>query len=168
MPQPPSETILPSSASGGKDQDAATDTSGAGDNEDISPSSPSSQKQAPSGVTDTSALNTSIVQAVDKNNTIMLSASGPEGAGMAYQKVSQAAAYSVQDSTDYLRNIMTMAATTTGVCMQKMIVEKSPDPWAQIMIKVQEAVTAAQENFSAVGVAAADVVSSFPTKPNDG
>ncbi len=110
----------------------------------------------------TSALNQQIVQAVDKTNQVVLGAAATEANGVAYQKVAQAAAFSVQDSTDYLRNIMTIAATAQGVCLQKMISTEEVEPYAQIMQKAQEAVTAAQTNFAAVGTSSASVASGFP------
>jgi len=111
----------------------------------------------------TTALNQQIVQAVDKTNQVVLGAAGTEANGVSYQKVAQAAAFSVQDSTDYLRNVMTMAATAQGVCLQLMIAEKTTDPYATIMKDAQAAVTASQENFAAVGTASAAVVNAFPS-----
>lgn len=71
------------------------------------------------------ALNPQIVQAVGTTNHAVLNGAGPGANGIAYQKVAQAAAYAVQDSTDYMRNIMSMASATTGVALQKMLVENN-------------------------------------------
>lgn len=118
----------------------------------------------PASAPDVSALNQQIVQAVDKTNFVLMGAAGPEANGVAYQKVAQAAAFSVQDSTDYLRNIMTIAATVQGVCLQLMI--KTPPTAAEytpIIEAAQKAVTKAEENFAAVGAAAGEVVGEFPS-----
>lgn len=113
---------------------------------------------------ETPALNQQIVQAVDKSNQVVLGAATTEANGIAYQKVAQAAAFSVQDSTDYLRNIMTIAATAQGVCLKLMITEKENIPtYTDIMVQAQKAVIAAQANFAAVGADAGTVVSNFPS-----
>lgn len=110
----------------------------------------------------TDALNQQIVQAVDKTNSVVIGAAREEATGIAFQKVAQAAAFAVQDSTDYLRNMMTMAAAAQGVCMQKMVAENTPEQYATIMTDIQAAVTAAQANFAAVGTSASAVVTAFP------
>ena len=109
------------------------------------------------------ALNQQTVEAVALTNKTVLGASGAEGAGVAYQKVAQAAAFSVQDSTDYLRNVMTMSSTATGVCLQLMIAKETTDPYEKIIEAAAKAVTSAQENFAAVGAAAGTVVANFPS-----
>lgn len=111
----------------------------------------------------TSALNQQIVQAVDKTNQVVIGSAAAEANGVAYQKVAQAAAFSVQDSTDYLRNIMTIAATAQGVCLQQMLEKEVTSPYSEIMTQAQAAVTAAQTNFASVGTSSAAVVAAFPT-----
>jgi len=109
------------------------------------------------------ALNQQIVEAVQTTNQTVLGASGKEGAAVAYQKVAQAAAFSVQDATDYLRNVMTMASTATGVCLQLMIAKETTSPYTDIIEAATKAVTSAQQNFDAVGKSAGTVVSDFPS-----
>ncbi len=118
---------------------------------------------APAAASVPAALNQQTVEAVALTNKTVLGASGAEGAGVAYQKVTQAAAFSVQDSTDYLRNVMTMSSTATGVCLQLMIAKQTTDPYDKIIEAAAKAVTSAQENFAAVGAAAGTVVSNFPS-----
>lgn len=122
-------------------------------------SKPDSDPASGGAAVDTSALNTQIVQAVDKTNAVVMSAAKPEGVGIAFQKVAQATSYAIQDSTDYMRNMMTMAAAVQGVCMEKMLATKEVDPYAQIMEKAQAAVTAAQKNMADVGTTAGTIVS---------
>jgi hypothetical protein len=81
---------------------------------------------------------------------------------IAYPKVSQAAAFAVQDATDYLRNIMTMSATAQGVIFKLMVEHKEEAPmYFPILQQVQASVTAAQENLKAVGTSAAAVTKAF-------
>jgi hypothetical protein len=81
---------------------------------------------------------------------------------IAYPKISQAAAFSVQDATDYMRNIMTMSATAQGVILKLMVENEAKAPlYIPILQQVQAAVTASQENLEAVGKSAAAVLSSF-------
>jgi hypothetical protein len=120
-------------------------------------------------VVDTSALNQQIVQAVDKTNSVMISSAQAEGAGIAYQKVAQAAAFSVQDATDYLRNIMAMGGATQGVCLEKMIIAaESGDPkgsipkYKEVVSAAQQVITFAESVFSDVGEDAGVVAGEFP------
>lgn len=138
------------------DDDNAGNNGSSGDG---TSSDTSSSQQAPV----TTALNQQIVQAVDKTNQVVMDAAGAEANGVGYQKVAQAAAFSVQDSTDYMRNIMTIAATTQGVCLQLMISEETTSPYSDIMTQAQDAVTAAQKNFEAVGTSAAKTLEAFPS-----
>lgn len=133
-----------------------SDASGSGD-------ASSSESSSTQTAVTTSALNQQIVQAVDKTNQVVLGAAETEANGVGYQKVAQAAAFSVQDSTDYMRNIMTIAATTQGVCLQLMISEETTSPYADIMTQAQNAVTAAQKNFEAVGTSASKTLEAFPS-----
>lgn len=107
------------------------------------------------------ALNPQIVQAVGTTNHAVLNGAVPGANGVAYQKVAQAAAYAVQDSTDYLRNIMSMASATTGVAMQQMLATKQVDPYSKIIEAATKAVGDAQTTFSKVGTSASSVVKDF-------
>ncbi|SOC24001.1 hypothetical protein [Thalassospira xiamenensis] len=153
-----------SAASPSSDGASSPGSSGASDE---SSGSPSSANNPPSGGGGTSspplstALNPQIVQAVGTTNHAVLNGAGPGANGIAYQKVAQAAAYAVQDSTDYMRNIMSMASATTGVALQKMLVEKKTDPYADIIKAATQAVTDAQQTFTSVGTASSSVVKDF-------
>lgn len=153
-----------SAASPSSDGASSPGSSGASDE---SSDNPSSTNNPPSGSGGTSspplstALNPQIVQAVGTTNHAVLNGAGPGANGIAYQKVAQAAAYAVQDSTDYMRNIMSMASATTGVALQKMLVEKKTDPYADIIKAATQAVTDAQQTFTSVGTASSSVVKDF-------
>ncbi|MCH2275639.1 MULTISPECIES: hypothetical protein [Thalassospira] len=153
-----------SAASPSSDGASSPESSGAsGESSD----SPSATNNPPSGGGGTNspplstALNPQIVQAVGTTNHAVLNGAGPGANGIAYQKVAQAAAYAVQDSTDYMRNIMSMASATTGVALQKMLVEKKTDPYADIIKAATQAVTDAQQTFTSVGTASSSVVKDF-------
>ncbi|MEQ9347416.1 MAG: hypothetical protein RIG26_13340 [Thalassospira sp.] len=144
-----------SAASGGAaDSGNASDGSSASD-PDVSPPGPANTPPL------STALNPQIVQAVGTTNHAVLNGAIPGANGVAYQKVAQAAAYAVQDSTDYLRNIMSMASATTGVAMQQMLVKKEVDPYADIIKAATQAVTDAQKTFTNVGTSASSVVKDF-------
>ncbi|MFI4988873.1 MAG: hypothetical protein ACHQF3_15705 [Alphaproteobacteria bacterium] len=115
---------------------------------------------APSG--GLAAVNPQVLNAVASTNSSVLGAAKETGAGIAYQKVSQAAAFAVQDATDYMRNVMTVALTAQGIALKLMIEKKDPS-YAPVLAAAQEAVTMAEGVFSAVGAAAGQVVSSFPS-----
>lgn len=133
--------------------------------DDASSGNSASDPAAPDNPPDTpplsTALNPQIVQAVGTTNHAVLNGAIPGANGVAYQKVAQAAAYAVQDSTDYMRNIMSMASATTGVAMQKMLAENKPSPYDEIIAAATKAVTDAQKTFTSVGEAASSVVKDF-------
>lgn len=107
-------------------------------------------------------VNGQVLQAVAVTNDTVLGAAKETGAGVAYQKASQAAAFAVQDATDYMRNVMTVALTAQGIALKLMIEKKDPS-YAPVLVAAQQAVTMAQTAFSAVGAAAGQVVSTFPS-----
>ena len=108
------------------------------------------------------AVNGQVLQAVSTTNASVLNASQQTGAGVAYQKVSQAAAFAVQDATDYMRNVMTVALTAQGIALKLMIEKKDPS-YAPVLAAAQQAVVMAQTAFSSVGTAASQVATEFPS-----
>jgi len=109
---------------------------------------------------DYAPLNQQIVATVDFTKAAVLDTAVQEGQSIAYQKVAQAAAFAVQDATDYLRNVQTIATAAQGVALSLMIETKDPF-YASVLTEAQKAVTAAQTNFAAVGTAASGVVKDF-------
>lgn len=81
--------------------------------------------------------------------------------GVAYQKASQAAAFAVQDATDYLRNIMAISSTAQGMALKLFLETKDPT-YVQIITQAQAAVTMAASNLETVGVSAISVATDFP------
>ncbi|RCK45472.1 MULTISPECIES: hypothetical protein [Thalassospira] len=144
-------------AGGADDSKPSSDADSAGDSTGAAANTSSPASTPPLST----ALNPQIVQAVGTTNHAVLNGAIPGANGVAYQKVAQAAAYAVQDSTDYLRNIMSMASATTGVAMQQMLVKKEVDPYANIIKAATQAVTDAQKTFASVGESASSVVKDF-------
>ncbi|WP_052065426.1 hypothetical protein [Thalassospira australica] len=165
-----SSTDSSKAEAGGKSDDSGS-ASGSGDDSSSSESGSDSGSESGSDGSDagsasgtpplSTALNPQIVQAVGTTNHAVLNGAIPGANGVAYQKVSQAAAYAVQDSTDYLRNIMSMASATTGVAMQQMLATKEVDPYSKIIEAATKAVGDAQTTFSKVGTSASSVVKDF-------
>ncbi len=110
----------------------------------------------------TSAVNGQILAAVETTNAAVLDVAEKEAQSIAYQKVAQAAAFAVQDATDYLRNVEAIALAAQGVALKLMIEQDKVDQYATIMTKAQEAVTAAQKNLQSVGDSATAVTNEFP------
>lgn len=108
------------------------------------------------------AVNPQILSAVSTTNSTVLQASQDTGQGVAYQKVSQACAFSVQDATDYMRNVMTVALTAQGIALKLMIEKKDPS-YAPILTIAQQAVTQAQVAFTGIGTAASQIATTFPS-----
>lgn len=87
-----------------------------------------------------------------------------EGAGKAYQSVANSMAITVQDATDYLRTNLMVSAAASAVCIEKMVenpanvVEYGP-----VLAAAQANIATAIENFTQVGMAAANVLKNFPS-----
>lgn len=111
-------------------------------------------------------VNPQILDAVKQTTTFVTSAAGNTGTGIAYQKVSQAAALAIQDAADYMRNLMTISATAIGVSATKMVEDPAVNiPLYTPVIKTAEDIaTFATTQFTAVGEAATKVVTGFPDK----
>jgi hypothetical protein len=92
------------------------------------------------------------------SNVIKLS-----GAGKAYQSVSQSSAIAVQDATDNLRNINTMATTAMGVAMAQMLATGEVDKYKSIIDAATSMVTNSTTNFHLVGKGAGHLLGEFPT-----
>lgn len=112
-------------------------------------------------------VNSQIVDAVQQTrNAVRIAADDTSkvlDAGIGYQKASQAAAFAVQDATDYLRNVMTIASTTEGIVMKLMIEHKEEAAlYLPILTAAQGAVSAAAAALTAVGTAATGVATNFP------
>lgn len=104
--------------------------------------------------------NQSIVHVTNLDPTVVKT----EGAGKAYQSVAQSMALAVQDATDYLRNISTVASTAVAVATEMMISDPEKlGEYVQIINQAQETVNKAAETFQGIGNDAGDVLKNFPS-----
>ncbi|KZN51644.1 hypothetical protein [Pseudoalteromonas luteoviolacea] len=85
------------------------------------------------------------------------------GAGKAYQSVSQSTAIAIQDATDNLRNINTMATTAMGVAISQMLATGKVDDYAGIIEAANKMVENGTKNFGEVGSSASNLLDKFPS-----
>lgn len=110
-------------------------------------------------------VNAQILDAVKQSTSAVMGSAADQGMATAYQKVAQAAAFAVQDATDYSRNVENIAMTAQGVIVAKMLEDQSNIPiYTPVLATLQEMVIAASTNLATVGSTAATVASAFPSK----
>ena len=105
-------------------------------------------------------------QVIDVINQAQLATMSPQvvltsGAGKAYQSVAQSTAIAVQDATDALRNVSTIATTAMGVAMAQFLAT-GEQKYADALTKAQGMVQGATEDYAKLGTAAAAVLKGFP------
>lgn len=88
------------------------------------------------------------------------------GQGKAYQSVAQSTAIAVQDATDALRNVTTVASTAAGVALAQILATGNAEPYQPTLDSAKAMVATAIQDFAAVGEAAGKVLSSFPSGPS--
>jgi hypothetical protein len=83
------------------------------------------------------------------------------GAGKAYQGVAESAAIAVQDATDMLRNISTIATSAIGTAMARML---AGEPGAEpALVAAQGLIAQATKDYAAICAAAAAALREFPS-----
>jgi hypothetical protein len=85
------------------------------------------------------------------------------GAGKAYQSVAQSSAIAIQDATDALRNVTTIATAAAGVAIAHLLA--APDPHGQYtaaLKSAQDMMTQATTDYANIGQAAATILNGFP------
>lgn len=105
-------------------------------------------------------------QVIDVINQVQLATMSPQvvltsGAGKAYQSVAQSTSIAVQDATDALRNISTIATTAVGVAMAQYLAT-GDQKYANAISKAQELMQGATDDYAKIGTAAASVLKGFP------
>jgi hypothetical protein len=85
------------------------------------------------------------------------------GAGKAYQSVAQSTALAVQDATDALRNVSTMATTAAGVALAQILATGQVELYQPALDSAQSIMTNAIEDFGNIGKAAGEILSTFPS-----
>ena len=83
-------------------------------------------------------------------------------AGRAYQSVAQSTAIAIQDATDYLRNVSTIAVTATGVALAQIAGGNSNG--TQLLLKSATLNSHSVQAFSKIARAATKVATDFPNK----
>jgi hypothetical protein len=107
-------------------------------------------------------------QMIDVINQTQMATMSPQvvltsGAGKAYQSVAQSSAIAVQDATDMLRNMSTIATTASGVAIAQMLA-MPPNPGAALALEAAQAMmTSATVEYTAIGTAAAAILKEFPS-----
>ena len=86
-----------------------------------------------------------------------------QASGMAVQSVAQSMAIAIQDATDMLRNVSTIATTAMGVAAAKWIETPEMVLYKQIIDTAQGLIQTAAGDFLTIGQNAATVLSAFPT-----
>lgn len=105
-------------------------------------------------------------QIIDVINQSQLATMSPQvvltsGAGKAYQSVAQSTAIAIQDATDTLRNISTIATTAAGVAMAQFLAT-GDKKYAEALVHAQDMMQAATQDYAQVGSIAASVLKGFP------
>ncbi|NOH73182.1 hypothetical protein F0225_17835 [Vibrio pectenicida] len=112
---------------------------------------------------DKQGVNTQIVETVNQVQEATLTGNviKASGTGKALQSISQSSAIAVQDATDNLRNINTMATTAMGVALSQMLATGQTTPYSEILNQVNTLVQQSTTNFTNVGEGASKVLQEF-------
>jgi len=84
------------------------------------------------------------------------------GAAIAFEKAAQAASLSVQDVSDYARNVMSVAAVAQGKALAEILAGVNVQNAQTAMTQAQSAVTAAVAAVGALGTAQTTMLNAFP------
>ncbi len=116
-------------------------------------------------MSDITPVDAQIVDTLDviQKNTLSGDVSKQSGAGKAFQSVSQSSAIAVQDATDNLRNVSTMATTAMGVAMAQMLATGDVKTYAGIIAAAEGMMIASTDHFAKVGTDAGTLVDNFPS-----
>jgi methylphosphotriester-DNA--protein-cysteine methyltransferase len=82
------------------------------------------------------------------------------GAGRAYQSVAQSAAIAIQDATDYMRNMSTIAVTATGIGMAQLVAGISNGQ--KVIDAATKLIGTTVTNYTNITQAAIQVATNFP------
>lgn len=111
-------------------------------------------------------VNPQLIGTVDyaRKSTMTPDSIAAEGAGKAYQSVAHSMALAVQDATDNLRNVSTVATTGMGVALAQVLATGDPDgTYTKALQAAQQMASVASQTFLTIGTDAAAVLKSFPT-----
>lgn len=115
-------------------------------------------------MSDPTVVNAQIIDVINQVQTATLSHQVvlTSGAGKAYQSVAQSTAIAVQDATDALRNVSTIATTAAGVAMAQLLAT-GDEKYVKVLTQAQNLVTQATVDYGNIGAAAALVLKNFPS-----
>lgn len=111
---------------------------------------------------DPNSQTSAVVQSLQSAN-LEQSVVRTEGAGKAYQVVSQSTAIAVQDATDGLRNSSMVLNTALGVAMAQLLAT-GDQKYAEAALLATSLNAQAAQNFKLIGQNAAEVLNAFPSK----
>jgi hypothetical protein len=83
------------------------------------------------------------------------------GSGKAFQSVAQSSAIAIQDATDALRNVSTIATTAAGVALAQYMATGNPIYEDTIKL-AQSMMEKATQDYVTIGAAATGIVNGFP------
>lgn len=115
---------------------------------------------------DPTYVNAQVIDIINQAQTATMDAQVvlTSGAGKAYQSVAQSSAIAVQDATDALRNITTMATSAAGVAIAQMLADPAKVPELTPVLKQAQAMmTNATTDYASIGAAAAALLKEFPS-----
>lgn len=82
------------------------------------------------------------------------------GAGRAYQSVAQSTAIAIQDATDYLRNMNTIAATATAIGMAQLVAGNGNG--STVISAANQLIPTVVANYTLITQAAIQVAINYP------
>lgn len=98
-------------------------------------------------------------QTATMSNQVVLTS----GAGKAYQSVAQSSAIAIQDATDALRNITTMATSAAGIAIAQMLANPAKvSEYSQVLQEAQNIMSNAASDYASIGSTAASILQDFP------
>jgi hypothetical protein len=108
-------------------------------------------------------VNAQVIDIINQAQTATMSHQNvmTAGAGKAYQSVAQSSAIAVQDATDALRNITTIATSAAGIAMAQFLATKDKD-YLPILAAAQQMLTSATDDYQKIGTTAANILKDFP------
>ena len=114
---------------------------------------------------DPTSVNAQLIDVINQTQAATMSPQVvlTSGAGKAYQSVAQSTAIAVQDATDMLRNMSTIATTASGVAIAQMLATPPNPDAAQALTAAQALLTGAAADFTTIGSAAAAILKEFPS-----
>lgn len=115
---------------------------------------------------DPATVNAQVIDIINQAQTATMSHQVvlTSGAGKAYQSVAQSSAIAVQDATDALRNITTMATSAAGIAIAQMLA--NPDTVSQytpVLDAAKAIMSTAAQDYATIGSTAASILQEFPS-----